>query len=193
MKSALEVASRLGVFVARDFLDPGTREQLAAEVRAAPSEPAPLYRASSNGSHVERSENSRFVTMPDERAREFTARIDDLMPRVGEHFGVELEESTRPSFLTYRAGHHVPPHPDTRPEAEDPVVRRRSVTTVTFLNDDYEAGELVLYGLMGPGSERHGLPIAAQPGALVAFRADVLHEVRPVASGERHTVVAWYL
>jgi hypothetical protein len=51
----------------------------------------------------------------------------------------------------------------------------------------------VLYGLLGPASERHGLPIGGEPGMLVAFRSDVLQEVRPVTRGERQTVVSWYL
>ncbi|MEA2427971.1 MAG: SM-20-related protein [Thermoleophilaceae bacterium] len=193
MKSALDVASRLGVFVARDVLDAETAAELLAEVRVAPDERAPRYRASKNGAYIEKSKNSRLVTMPEERSLEFKERLGDLMPRIGEHFGLELTEQTDPSFLTYREGHHIPPHPDTRPEAEDRIVRDRKVTTVTFLNDDYEGGQLVLYGLLGPGTERHGLPVQAQTGTLVAFRSHVLHEVRPVTSGERQTVVSWYL
>jgi predicted 2-oxoglutarate/Fe(II)-dependent dioxygenase YbiX len=193
MKTALDVASRLGVLVVPDFLEPEVSADLLAEVRAAPSGPAPRYRARASGSKVELSEDSRLVEMPDHRSQEFKARIDDVVPRLEEHFGLELTEQTDPSFLTYREGHHVPPHPDTRPEAEDRIVRDRKVTMVTFLNDTYEGGELVLYGLLGPGTERHGLPVQSKPGTMVAFRTHVLHEVRPVTRGERQTVVSWYL
>jgi SM-20-related protein len=135
------------------------------------------------------------------RREEFSDRIRALAPRVARHFGLTLRDQTSPSFLTYREGHHVPPHPDTRPEAEDPIVRDRKITAVTFVNaqrqqpasTSFTGGELVLYGLIGPRSNRHGLPIGGEPGTLVAFRSDVLHEVRPVRSGERQTVVSWYL
>jgi SM-20-related protein len=199
MRTAIDVAARLGALVVPDFLDPEARDDLLAEVRAAPSEPAPLYRASAAGSRVEQSRHSRLVSMSPAHREAFRARIRELMPRVGAHFGLALTRQTEPSFLTYREGHHVPPHPDTRPEAEDPIVRDRKVTAVTFLNaqgDDgdpvsFAGGELVLYGLLG--SESHGLPIGGEPGTLVAFRSDVVHEVRPVTRGERQTVVSWYL
>jgi SM-20-related protein len=201
MQSALDVASRLGALVVPDFIEAGVRETLLAEVRAAPSEPAPLYRASAEGSRVEQSKHSRLVSVSQAREEDFSDRIRALMPDVARHFGLTLSDQTSPSFLTYREGHHVPPHPDTRPEAEDPIVRDRKITAVTFLNgqreepdsSSFSGGELVLYGLLGPGSKRHGLPIGGEPGTLVAFRSEVLHEVRPVQSGERQTVVSWYL
>jgi SM-20-related protein len=201
VRSALDVAAQLGVMVVPDFIEADTRETLLAEMRTAPSSPAPLYRASAEGSRVELSEHSRVVSISPARQEEFSDRIRALAPRVARHFGLTLHDQTSPSFLTYREGHHVPPHPDTRPEAEDPIVRGRKITAVTFINAQrqepdsasFSGGELVLYGLLGPGSERHGLPIGGEPGTLVAFRSEVLHEVRPVSSGERQTVVSWYL
>jgi SM-20-related protein len=201
VRSALDVASRLGVLVVRDFLEPDVRDALLADVRAAPSDAAPPYHASDAGSRDPRCAHSRVASMPRARTQAFSDRICALMPDAGRHFGLTLQDQTDPSFLTYLAGHHALPRPDTRPEPDGRIVRERKVTTVTFLTgqgDDgdglsFAGGELVLYGLPGSGSERHGLWIGGERGMLVAFRSDVLHEVRPVTRGERRTVVSSYL
>jgi predicted 2-oxoglutarate/Fe(II)-dependent dioxygenase YbiX len=46
----------------------------------------------------------------------------------------------------------------------------------------------VLYGLLG---EKHGIPISGEPGLLIGFRADTVHEVRPVTRGRRYAVLSW--
>jgi predicted 2-oxoglutarate/Fe(II)-dependent dioxygenase YbiX len=57
----------------------------------------------------------------------------------------------------------------------------------------YGGGDLTFYGLLGDARwERCGLPLVGEAGLAAAFRAEVLHEVRPVAWGERYSLVAWY-
>lgn len=201
VRSPADVAARLGVLVHRDFLDAGLCDDLRNEMLTAPTRPAPMYRASASGSRVEGSSNSRIVEIPSERRELIAERITGLRPRVAEHFGLPISRCTPPSFLTYRQGHFVEPHPDTKPEAADAEVRDRKITLVTFLNDqaedpaeeEFAGGSLVLYGLLGPASARHGIPLTGERGMLVAFPATTLHEVRPVTAGERQTVVSWFL
>lgn len=64
-----------------------------------------------------------------------------------------------------------------------------------FLNDQasFEGGDLRLYGLLGDERWRGvGIPIPAKSGRLIAFRTELVHEVRKVTLGERYTVVSWY-
>jgi predicted 2-oxoglutarate/Fe(II)-dependent dioxygenase YbiX len=72
---------------------------------------------------------------------------------------------------------------------------------VIFLNgtadDDapagYTGGELTFHGLLnGAEWEKCPFPLTAEPGLLVAFRSDTVHEVRPVTSGRRYTIVSWF-
>jgi len=105
-------------------------------------------------------------------------------------------------FLQYLPGDFYCAHRDGTfaPDAPD-YFRRRRVSVVIFLNGPsdeprpncYGGGRLTFYGLIKePRFELCGLPLDAQPGMLVAFPADVLHEVRPVLHGERQTIVTWF-
>jgi len=75
--------------------------------------------------------------------------------------------------------------------------RFRRVSAVIFVTPKseqpaegaYGGGELVFHGPW-PANER--LSADAQPGTLVAFRAETTHEVTPVTHGERYTIVSWF-
>ncbi len=58
--------------------------------------------------------------------------------------------------------------------------RFRRVSIVIYVNADYSGGSLLLHE-----------PYPT-PGAMVAFRPETTHEVTPVESGERYTIVSWY-
>src|SRR5205085_1516987 len=58
------------------------------------------------------------------------------------------------------------------------------------LPETYGGGELMLHGPYG--SREPPVRADAQPGTLVAFRAETTHEVTPVTHGERFTIVSWY-
>ncbi len=52
---------------------------------------------------------------------------------------------------------------------------------------------MTFYGLMeGAEWEKCAFSLEANSGLLIAFRSDVLHEVKPVTFGERLTVVSWF-
>jgi predicted 2-oxoglutarate/Fe(II)-dependent dioxygenase YbiX len=59
--------------------------------------------------------------------------------------------------------------------------------------DVYGGGSLVFYGLLdGSQWEKVGFPLEGEPGLLIAFRSDLLHEVQQVTFGHRYTVVSWF-
>ena len=74
---------------------------------------------------------------------------------------------------------------------------RRTLTAVIFLNSPdhtqmpYTGGELVLYAFSESGRPK-GFPMQIQTGQLVVFPAGLLHEVLPVKSGVRQTVISWF-
>jgi predicted 2-oxoglutarate/Fe(II)-dependent dioxygenase YbiX len=104
--------------------------------------------------------------------------------------------------LIYGPGDHFGPHCDSDGDCSKPAyVRERRISVVIFLNggtrspphETYEGGALVLYGLVGgPAGRAYGIPLAGEPGLLIAFRSDLLHEVTPVTRGQRYTIVSWY-
>jgi hypothetical protein len=107
--------------------------------------------------------------------------------------------------------------PRVRPSSEDPVVLRytkggffkrhrdlyehsdnaagRSVSLVAFLTGRGEpggfwGGELRLY-LCGDAGAQTCVRVPGRTGQFVVFAAEVEHEVLPVGSGERITLVSW--
>jgi SM-20-related protein len=126
--------------------------------------------------------------------------VRDLKPSLEEHFQVPLREFEFPTFLRYGEGAFYRPHKDGTPETPTATKDRR-VSVVIFLNsrseepspDSYGGGALTFYGLLdGPMWEKCPFPLDANPGLLIAFRSDVLHEVRPVTFGQRFTIVTWF-
>ena len=55
----------------------------------------------------------------------------------------------------------------------------------------YCGGSLVFSGRLFDFA-REEIPQSAEAGTLVAFRAETTHEVTPVTSGERLSIVSWY-
>ncbi len=76
-----------------------------------------------------------------------------------------------------------------------PTAAQRLVTVVVFLNGgvphaarrDFEGGHLWLY----PDSAA-AIEISPETGLLVAFPADLLHEVRLVLAGTRDAAIDWF-
>jgi predicted 2-oxoglutarate/Fe(II)-dependent dioxygenase YbiX len=112
-----------------------------------------------------------------------------------------LEGCETPGFLIYEAGSFFAAHRDTGPD-DPPEMRRRQISAVVFLNRQfaqpsqhgYTGGTLRFHGLLdGPRWEGCPLPFDGEPGMLVAFPSDVLHEVQLVSAGRRFTLVTWFL
>jgi predicted 2-oxoglutarate/Fe(II)-dependent dioxygenase YbiX len=58
----------------------------------------------------------------------------------------------------------------------------------------YGGGSLKFYALLdGPKWENCPFSLDAEPGLLIAFRSDTVHEVEPVTFGQRFTIVTWFL
>jgi predicted 2-oxoglutarate/Fe(II)-dependent dioxygenase YbiX len=129
-------------------------------------------------------------------------RLLDLKPQLEQHFNVTLSGCESPQFLVYKSGYFYGPHRDGSADPDAPeYVRARRVSVVTFLNGDaaalgphgYSGGSLTLYGLIDDASwKTYGFPLSGQPGLLVAFRADTIHEVTPITAGDRYSIVTWF-
>jgi predicted 2-oxoglutarate/Fe(II)-dependent dioxygenase YbiX len=116
------------------------------------------------------------------------AGFDRERAAISTFFGVDLVSREGTGFLRYRPGDFYRPHRDRASLPSWPAAIHRRVALVLFLNgpDDFDGGILRLY--IGKR------PIAVTPsaGLLVAFPADVLHEVTPVRRGTRDAVVDWF-
>jgi SM-20-related protein len=196
-----EFFQRFGILTVRNFLDARICAALRKEMRAAPASPALVYRAGVDTLD----ESVRSVKIAQVSSKAMTdvhERLSQIVPTVEQHFGDKLDGFQSVQFLVYREGAHYNPHRDSN---QDPKAHsdfhRRAVAAVVFLNGEsptpkrgcYTGGGLAFYGVLNePPWDEVGFPLAGEPGLLVCFRANTIHEVRAVTGGERFTVVTWF-
>ena len=67
----------------------------------------------------------------------------------------------------------------------------RKISMSLFLNEDYEGGDFDLE-LYKPGTDPRFESFKLPKGSAIFFQADQWHRVRPVTSGVRKSIVAWF-
>lgn len=168
----------------RDAMDQGVPEE--AEVLATGFEARPAVRATTH------------IDVSADVLRAVEERLDGCREAVAAAFALPLTEREGTGFLRYRPGGFYLPHRDWAEHSPWPGAARRRVAVVIFLNGsragdghtgEFEGGVLRLFP-----EQQAGPPIVVQPsaGTLVAFRADMLHEVTVVEAGTRDAIVDWY-
>jgi hypothetical protein len=82
-------------------------------------------------------------------------------------------------LLKYEPGGHLPAH-------QDQGVSSRVLSTVMYLNDNYEGGEIEF--------KQSGVRIKPEAGSIIFFPSNFLyvHEVYPITSGSRYSMPHWY-
>ena len=105
----------------------------------------------------------------------------------------EISSAESYQVAKYEVGDHYKTHMDsigthsTRYLAKDnPNLhnKTRKMSMSLILNDDYEGGDLILYGAG---------KVKQEIGSMVFFPSFLLHEVRPVTKGTRYSLVVWFL
>lgn len=183
----------LGLCVLPGVLTPDECRALNTEALAGPVNPSTVYGA--DGDVLRDYRSSGEVVLDDGRAAGLRDRLEALAPRIAAHFSLDVTRCQPPQLLRYGPGDFFRRHVDrTRGDDVAPFVRERQLTLVVHVGEqdvDYEGGDLVLWGLYGPGSEDIPTPATLPAGTLVAFPSDVAHEVTDIVSGCRVTLVAW--
>lgn len=194
-----EIFTSLGLYLKKDFLDASLCEEIRAQMKAQASEAG--YVKTTDSYVVDlNARRTQVADVPIDYAYMIKDRLEKLKPAIEDHFTEHLDLQEKPQFLLYEPGGHYAPHRDipSEPVEKGARITGRLVSIIIFLNDrtgpqSYSGGELVFYGLASdPQWKDYGLPLEAETGLLVAFRSETLHEVRPVTSGERYTIVTWF-
>jgi SM-20-related protein len=194
--------TRLGLFAEPAFLDPDLCSRVCNEMASASRAPATVREAGDAYGVDEETRRTKLAEVPSETASLVEDRLVAIKPALERHFDLELEGVQKLGFLIYGKGDYFRRHVDRGPHADDAEFsKERQVSAVIFLNGEspepapgnYGGGALTFYGLLGNGQGSGvGLPLAPEPGLLIAFASDVIHEVTPVTHGERYTVVTWF-
>jgi len=119
--------------------------------------------------------------------------LDNIVENViNPFYGFKIRDSEEPQLLCYEPGGHYKPHVDgeglwTNPDGTQVHKKTidRDLSTVLFLNDDFEGGCFTFPDLR--------VTIRPEPGLLICFPSSrwYRHGVEPVISGHRYTLVTW--
>jgi SM-20-related protein len=145
--------------------------------------------------------HTREVALDDDHHDRIAVQVNRLLPELERWAGGALEPCDELSGLWYPPGAFYRPHVDARRVPDACGMHRRRVSIVIFLNGGpgdetrpFSGGRLRLYGLLDEERPADvGIDIEPERGTLVAFRSSIWHEVTPVESGNRFTVVTWLL
>lgn len=82
-------------------------------------------------------------------------------------------------LLRYDEGGYLPPH-------SDHGISSRNLSTVMYLNDDYDGGEIEF--------KHSNVRIKPEAGSIIFFPSNFLyvHEVHPITRGSRYALPHWY-
>lgn len=194
--------SRLGLFVRKNFLDAELCADLRSETSLTTNIPAKISNSGTHGLVDERRRRTQLIKLSASKESFIRERLLAIKPAVENHFNLKLTDCVTPHLLTYKKGDFFKPHRDgdTAPDAPK-FVRERRLSAIIFLNNtakqptrnSFCGGKLVLYGLIDHGDwKTYGFPIESEEGMLILFNSGILHEVKPVTSGERYTIVSWF-
>jgi len=92
---------------------------------------------------------------------------------------------TFPKFIHYEEGQSMPPHCDHIHDIFDGKCKGVPILTlITMANDDYEGGELVLFG---------DVPYELKKGETIVFPSNFLfpHEIKKITKGKRLSLISW--
>lgn len=179
--------AHFGLFLNRSFLDAESCAKLLVEVNSSPTTQAPVYIEGTEGNIHQDVRKTTSLHPSNETFSEMWNRLFQQKALLEEHFGVTLEDCERPQFLRYEKGDFFVRHQDGNTHQLDfDHLRVRRISIVVFLNEGFSGGALKFH------DDPTTFDLLGETGLLVAFRADVFHEVIPVTSGERFTMITWF-
>ena len=176
------------VFITANFIDTVVCADFIADARQSSAVPAKVTKAEGRVDLDMRRTSRLFVSA--EKEQQINRYLQELKPRLETHFQIQLTGVESFQFLLYREGDFYKRHADKNERVDTPdYIKARQVSIVIFLSDEtigYTGGTLTVWSLAGP------IRVQGEAGKAVAFRSELMHEVEPVQSGERYSIVSWY-
>jgi predicted 2-oxoglutarate/Fe(II)-dependent dioxygenase YbiX len=197
------ILAGLGLFVRRDFLDAELCHDLRRDMISATRTRAMLRPyGQADGARDETVRRTDVAQVPAATSTLVEGRLWAIKRSLEDHFHVQLAGLQGPEFYVYGEGDFFVAHRDSDTDPLAPErIKVRQVSISILLNDatgrldgePYSGGAMVFYGRRadrgGPG---FGIPLESEEGMLIAFRSDWFHEVQPITSGRRYSIVSWF-
>ena len=188
-------ATHFNLFLLQNFMDAEACANLRAELLESPTTQAPVYIQGTEGTIHENVRKTTSMHPSQETFDRVHKLLLEQTSALSQHFDDTLTDCEPPQFLRYEKGDFFVRHQDGNPRQDDhDHLKVRRISIVVFLNgfsaepqpDSYSGGILNFYD----ETKEYGLE--GETGLLVAFTSDTFHEVIPVTSGERFTIITWF-
>jgi predicted 2-oxoglutarate/Fe(II)-dependent dioxygenase YbiX len=196
-----DLAAHFNLFLLPNFLDSQTCVLIRNEVNASPTTQAPVYIEGSDELVHETVRKTTSLHPSQEIITHVHGLLSQQKSALEDHFGQRLNDCEPPQFLRYQKGDFFVRHQDGNTEQlEFDHLRVRRISIVVFLNDSSErpqagsfsGGTLNFYDAHDTAEDATVFSLNGECGLLVAFAADTVHEVSPIVSGERFTIITWF-
>ena len=184
------------LFIAKNFLDIDVCRELRAQAEQSVAAPAQVTKATGRVD-VSMRQTSR-LSFSVETEELINAYFRRLKPQLEKYYAVQLTGFEKFQFLLYSKGDFYKRHADRNDKPESPdYIKARRISVVIFLStenqtnkpDNYTGGTLVVWN---SDPQKTPLRIEGEVGKLIAFPSDLMHEVEPVQSGKRYSIVNWF-
>ena len=188
-------ATHFNLFLLRNFLDAEACAKLRAELAESPSTQAPVYIQGTEGTIHENIRKTTSLHPAQQTFDRIHLLLLEQTSALSQHFNDNLTDCEPPQFLRYEKGDFFVRHQDGNPRQTDfDHLKVRRISIVVFLNgfsadpqpNCYSGGVLNFY------DQTTEFGLEGGTGLLVAFTSDTFHEVLPVTSGERFTIITWF-
>jgi predicted 2-oxoglutarate/Fe(II)-dependent dioxygenase YbiX len=184
----------LRIFTVPDAMDAASCRRVRAAMDAGVPEPAEVLDETITVQEEVR--RASQIDVPEMVLEMVEQCLDRMLDAIAAFYRLSLHSREGASFLRYETGGFYKPHVDRARVPSWPATARRQVTTVLFLESSRDAEPAGGFsgGLLRLFPDGAGAPFDITPtrGTLVAFPATMRHEVTPVTSGRRDTVVDWF-
>jgi predicted 2-oxoglutarate/Fe(II)-dependent dioxygenase YbiX len=183
----------LRIFVADRAMDDTTCRRVQAAMDVGVREPSEVIE--DEMALVEDVRRASHIEVPSTIFELIDVHLDAQRDAIAAFFDWPLEGREGVNLLRYEAGGFYKPHVDRADLPAWPPAAQRAFTVILFLES---AREVDPSGGFSGGVLRllpdnaESIDIVPRRGLLVAFPADIVHEVLPVIDGHRDTVVDWF-
>ena len=188
-------ATHFNLFLLRNFMDAEACAALRSELLQSPTTQAPVYIQGTEGTIHETVRKTTSMHPSQETFDRVHRRLMEQTSALSKHFGEDLIDCEPPQFLRYEPGDFFVRHQDGNPQQDDhDHLRIRRISIVVFLNDYATEPQPDCYsgGILNFYDQTKEFGLHGETGLLVAFTSDTFHEVHPVTSGKRFTIITWF-
>jgi len=194
--------SKFGLYTKSNFFDSKETKKIRSQIDKSNFKKARVLEDGDSYAIDEKSRQTKLAQVTSKTKLFVADKILNIKDDIEKHFNISLRNIQDPQFLVYDKNDFFTLHVDNSNNPnDDKNVRNRKISVIIFLNsgseignsDSFSGGSLTFYDLLkNPEAKSLGIPLSAEVGLLVAFKSDILHEVTPITSGKRYTIVTWF-